>query len=124
MTAGCCAACVWTGAVVVVGRGLGMVTGVTALRAVEEVTGASVVVVVGAAVVVVVSGAAVVVVVGAAAASSMTAGCEGADATPPWERSFGESLWTAAVSNPTPRSIGMARVRSLRIFRPIRWGRP
>src|SRR5687767_3207311 len=114
MKAGCWAACVWTGAVVVVGRGRGMVTGV-ALRAVVVVTGASVVVVVGA-------GAAVVVV--GAAASSITAGCEGADATPPCERSFGVSLWIAAVSNPTPRSIGMARVRSLRIFRPIRWGRP
>jgi hypothetical protein len=87
---------------------------VTVLRAVVTVVGATrVVVVVGAAVVVVVSAGAVVTVVGGAggAASSMTAGCEGDAATPDWSfvcPPFWGSLCTAAVSNPTPRSIGMA----------------
>src|SRR5687767_13220529 len=129
MMVGWAAACCCGGAVVVVGRGRGaLVTGVNVRRAVVVVTMARVVVVVGAgAAVVVVVGAAVVVVVGAAA-SSTTAGCEDCFATPAWRRldcsSLCGSWWIAAVSNPTPRSIGMARVRSLRIFRPIRWWRP
>src|SRR5205085_4833284 len=118
------------GAVVGVGRGRGAVTGVYVVRrAVVVVTGACVVgVTIAGAAVVVVVGAAVVVVVGAAAASPTTAGCDRVSATPAWRRLdwsfFCGSPWIAAVSNPTPRSIGMARVRSLRIFRPIRWGRP
>src|SRR5687767_10304701 len=121
MIVGCAAAGVCWNVVVVVGRGRGAVTGVTARRAVVVVTMRVVVVVVGAgAAVVVVVGAAVVTVVGAAA-SSTTAGCEDCFATPAWRRLdcslLCGSWWIAAVSNPTPRSIGMARVRSLRIFR-------
>ena len=100
-------------------------------RVVVVGAGAAVVVVVGAgaAMVVVVSGAAAGVVGGgvAGAAASITAGSECVAATPAWRLFdcpplFG--LLTRAVSIPTPNSRGMARVRSLRMFRPIRWWRP
>jgi hypothetical protein len=102
---------------------------VVALGAVVVVVaGAAVVVVVGASVVVV-SGAAAGIVGGvvAGAADSITAGSDLVAATPAW-LCFDcfplSGLLTSAVSMPTPNSRGMARVRSLRIFRPFREGGP
>jgi hypothetical protein len=97
-------------------------------RVVVVVAGAAVVVVVAGASVVVVEAGAVVGVVGAvvagAAASSITAGRDSDAATPAW-LCFDcfplSGLLTSAVSMPTPNRRGMARVRSLRIFRPFRW---
>ena len=130
MTAGCGAAdCVWAGAwvVVVVARWWAVVAVVDLGLAVVVVVGAAVVVVVGARVVVVSGAAATGVVTGevAGAASSITAGSDLVmAATPDWRVVVCGSLWTSAVRTPTPKSSGMAMVRSLRIFRPIRWGRP